>query len=179
MYSDESRSHFAMYASRLIWPLAGAVVIAAADQAIKAIVLATRPHVTVIPGFLALTFATNTGAAFSIFQGYPRALTVVGILVLAMLLGYLWHTGGRGSRLELAAVSLLIGGAIGNLVDRFRLGYVVDYIDIFIGAYHWPTFNLADSAVSGGVICLLLLSLRGYQTPAGSPPTVQARMDDP
>ncbi len=160
----------------VLWPLVGAGAVAAADQSIKAVILATKPHLVLIPGFLTVDFATNTGAAFSILRGYPRALTILGILVLAGLFGYLWQKAGTVSRIERSALSLLMGGAIGNLVDRLRLGYVVDYIDVFIGQYHWPMFNLADSAICVGGASLLVVSVRSRPVPPaparGTPPEV-------
>lgn len=159
------------------WPLVGAVAIAAADQAIKSVVLTAQPHVTVIPGFFAISLATNTGAAFSLFREFPRILTVSGILVLAGLLGYLWQQAGAATRLERTAVSLLMGGAMGNLIDRLRLGYVVDYLDVFVGDDHWPTFNLADSAVSTGIACLVLVMLRGRLAALDRPPAGNSGVD--
>jgi len=77
-------------------------------------------------------------------------------------------------------VPLLMGGAMGNLIERLRLGYVVDYLDLFVGDYHWPTFNLADSALSTGIACLVLAMLRGRpagleRPPAGNVSGVDAR----
>jgi signal peptidase II len=162
-----------------ISPLVGAAAIAAADQAIKIVVLAVQPHVTVVPGFFAISFAANPGAAFSVFRQFPRMLTVLGILILAALVGYLWETAGTASRFELTALSLLLGGAVGNLIDRLRLGYVVDYLDVFVGKYHWPTFNLADSALSIGVACLAFLALRRHRTPGSTGAGVTSRPGGP
>ena len=156
----------------LRWPLLGAALIAGLDQLIKAVVLLTEPQVSVIPGFFAIRLATNTGAAFSLFQGFPRLVTLVGVLVLAGLMAYLWRRAGRGSRPERTALALLIGGAVGNLIDRLRFGYVVDFLDVYVGTYHWPTFNLADSAVSIGAVSLLIIGLLtpSSPSPASTPP---------
>jgi signal peptidase II len=166
-----------MSARWMKWPLVGAVAIPAADQAIKSVVLTAQPHVTVIPGFFAISFATNTGAAFSLFREFPRILTVGGILVLAGLSGYLWQQAGTATRLERTAVSLLMGGAMENLIDRLRLGYVVDYLDVVVGDYHWPTFNLADSAVSTGIACLVLVMLNGRLAALDRPPAGNSGVD--
>ena len=72
--------------------------------------------------------------------------------------------------LERTALSLILGGAAGNLIDRFRLGYVVDYLDLYVGQYHWPAFNLADSAISIGAGCLVLASIRGRGVNPQEPP---------
>jgi signal peptidase II len=156
----------------LRWPLLGAAFIAGLDQVIKAVVLVTEPQVSVIPGFFAIRLATNTGVAFSLFQGFPRLVTLIGVLVLAGLMTYLWQRAGRGSRPERAALALLIGGAVGNLIDRLRFGYVVDFLDVYVGTYHWPTFNLADSAVSIGAVSLLIIGLLtpSSPSPAATPP---------
>ena len=167
-----------MQGRSLRWPLLGAALIAGLDQVIKAVVLVTEPQVTVIPGFFDIRMATNTGAAFSLFQGFPRLVTIVGILVLAGLMAYLWQRVGTAARSERAALALVIGGAVGNLIDRLRFGYVIDFLDVYAGQYHWPTFNLADSAVSIGAMSLLIVALRTPRSPshASTPPdTVELR----
>jgi len=151
---------------RLMWPFLGAAAIAAADQAIKLAVLAVQPHVTVIPGFFAISFATNTGAAFSLFRKFPGALTVLGIAILAGLIVYMLRRSATATRLVQTALALLVGGAAGNLIDRVRLGYVVDYLDVFVGTYHWPTFNLADSTLNIGAVLLAWAWLRGAAAPS-------------
>jgi signal peptidase II len=109
-----------------------------------------------------LTLAHNYGAAFSFLSdagGWQRwlfmALSSVVTLVLFVWLVRLprgeWRTG--------LALGLVIGGAVGNLIDRIQLGYVVDFIDVHYRGWHWPAFNIADSAITGGVILLLLDAL--------------------
>jgi signal peptidase II len=141
--------------------LVGTVIVASADQTTKLLILATRPDVTLIPGFFSLTFGTNPGAAFGLFRSFPVVVTLLGIAVLLAILIYL----GRGAHvmtgLERVALTLVAGGASGNTIDRLRLGYVVDYLDFYVGSYHWPAFNLADSAISVGVVLLAVASFRG------------------
>jgi len=141
--------------------LVGTVIVASADQTTKLLILATRPDVTLIPGFFSLTFGTNPGVAFGLFRSFPVVVTLLGIAVLLAILIYL----GRGAHvmtgLERVALTLVAGGASGNTIDRLRLGYVVDYLDFYVGSYHWPAFNLADSAISVGVVLLAVASLRG------------------
>lgn len=152
-----------------MWPFMGAAAIALADQGIKLAVLSARPQLTVIPGFFAISFATNTGAAFSLFRQLPGVLTVLGAVILAGLAVYVVRSGPTTTPLARIALALLIGGAAGNLIDRVRLGYVVDYLDVFVGRYHWPTFNLADSAVTIGAGLLVLASFRGRPAPGTIP----------
>lgn len=109
-----------------------------------------------------LTLAHNTGAAFSFLaggSGWQRwFLTVVAVVICGVLLIWLWRLPHR-ARLLPTALSLVIGGAIGNLIDRIRFGYVIDFIDVHYADWHWPAFNLADSAIVIGVILLLIDSL--------------------
>jgi signal peptidase II len=161
MVSTRSVSDFPNQWRRLMWSLLGAVSIAAMDQTVKLAVLAIRPQVPVIPGLFALSFGTNTGVAFGLFQGFPLGVTVLGGAILVAVLIYLIRVAHVATPLERTALSLLLGGASGNLIDRVRFGYVVDYLDFFVGQYHWPAFNLADSAINIGVGCLIFLSVRG------------------
>ncbi|WP_376691644.1 signal peptidase II [Wenzhouxiangella sp. EGI_FJ10409] len=119
-----------------------------------------RPNV--VFSWLNFTLAHNTGAAFSFLAsggGWQRwFLSIVAVIIVAVLLVWLWRLPHR-ARLLPSALALVIGGAIGNLVDRIRFGYVVDFIDVHYAGWHWPAFNLADSAIVIGVILLLLDSL--------------------
>ena len=110
-------------------------------------------------GFLRLTHVRNTGAAFGLFQDQSFPLTIVAFIGIIVVLLFVFLVPRRfpffDTKLGKLALSLVFGGTIGNLVDRLRFGYVTDFIDIGI----WPAFNIADSAVTVGVI-LLLYSLR-------------------
>jgi hypothetical protein len=102
----------------------------------------------------------NLGAAFGLFQGIPTLLIFLGCVVLTALLTYLPRALRARNRWELTALALLVGGAIGNLVDRIRRRYVVDYLNVFIGPYHRPTFNLADMTITVGVTIWARLIIR-------------------
>lgn len=91
-------------------------------------------------------------------------VTLLAGAILVGLLIYLSRIAHVVTRLERTALSFLIGGATGNLIDRLRLGYVVDYFDLFVGPYHWPAFNLADSAITLGVSLLAFGALRRGKT---------------
>ncbi|MEN1727264.1 MAG: signal peptidase II [Pseudomonadota bacterium] len=116
-----------------------------------------------------LTLAHNEGAAFSLLAdagGWQRwFFTTVAVVISVILLIWLWRLPNR-SRLLPSALMLVLGGAIGNLIDRLKFGYVVDFIDIHYQGWHWPAFNIADSAIVLGVILLLVdgfLPRRGPQ----------------
>ena len=141
-----------------------AAALAALDQVTKAIVAAALPlhaSVEVTPWFN-LVHVLNAGAAFSFLAdagGWQRHfLTAVGLVVSALLLWMLWR--GVKNRLEAVAYAGLIGGALGNVIDRLRLGAVVDYLDFHWQDWHWPAFNLADVFVVGGAGLLVLATLR-------------------
>jgi signal peptidase II len=131
--------------------------------------------------WLNLTLAHNYGMAFSFLsdqQGWQRwFLTVVGIIISIFLFIWLLRLPVR-ERLTGVALSLVLGGAIGNLIDRVLLGYVVDFIDVYRGDWHWPAFNIADSAISVGVVLLLVdgLILQRLNTDdpdSAEPPTAE------
>ncbi|KAA9132821.1 lipoprotein signal peptidase [Marinihelvus fidelis] len=109
--------------------------------------------------WLNMTLAHNTGAAFSLLAnagGWQRWLfTGLAVVITVVLLVWMLRLQRGEWRLGLA-LGLVMGGAIGNLVDRVRLGYVVDFIDVHVAGWHWPAFNLADSAITCGIIILLL-----------------------
>ncbi len=124
-----------------------------------------------ITSWLNLTLAHNEGAAFSFLAGaggWQRwFFSIIAVIISGILLVWLWRLPNR-SRLLPTAISLVLGGAIGNLIDRLRFGYVVDFIDVHVGGYHWPAFNLADSVIVLGVILLLIegfLPRRGPEPP--------------
>ena len=131
------------------------LVIVVADQASKAWILSRLVpngdsiEIKIIPGFLRFIFVENTGAAFGIFQGKSPILTSLALLVIAFLIVYFRRAIAQSLWLSIA-LGLQLGGALGNVVDRFRHGFVVDFINV----PHWPTFNVADSAITVGVIML-------------------------
>lgn len=110
------------------------------------------------PGFN-LTLAYNEGAAFSFLsdQGGWQRWLFVGLASLVSLVLVIWISRlQRHDRLLAISLSLVLGGALGNLLDRVLFGHVIDFIDIYYGDWHWPAFNLADSAITLGVVLLLL-----------------------
>ena len=125
-----------------------------------------RP-VSVIPNLLALRLVHNPGAAFSMFSGQAVVLAAVSLVISIAILVWGWKlpTAERGMRV---ALGLVLGGAIGNLIDRIRLRHVIDFIDAhWFWKAHWPTFNIADTAVCVGVGLLIWATSR-VTTKAGS-----------
>ena len=150
--------------------LAGAIV--ALDQLTKLVALDRLPlgaSMPVIDGFLSLTLVLNPGLAFGLLGTIPTAwrwvvaaLSLVALAVLARVALRVLPTGGWLGRL---AIGLIFGGAVGNLIDRARFGAVVDFVDVHWRGWHWPAFNVADSAITVGVT-LLALRLMSERSPS-------------
>ncbi len=119
--------------------------------------------ITLIPNVFRISHVHNTGAAFSMFAESLSPLVVrnvlIGFSILAVIvvMGMIWRVGRLFSWTGVA-LALILGGAVGNLYDRIKLSYVVDFLEVKIVRYHWPDFNLADSAIVVGA-CLLLLEI--------------------
>jgi signal peptidase II len=115
--------------------------------------------IEVIPGFLNFAYATNTGVAFSMLNDHGDAgrwgLSAVAIVAATLVLYFFWKTPRADDRI-LGALALLLAGIIGNVTDRIRRGFVVDFIDVQFGSWHYPTFNVADIAIVTGAGLLIL-----------------------
>jgi len=112
--------------------------------------------ISLIPGFLYFTRRFNTGAAWSLFEGQLLFFVVITIIALVLFSVMLWQSLNDNERWQSFGMALLIGGAIGNFIDRVRFGGVVDFIDVYIFSYDFPVFNIADSALTIGVICYMI-----------------------
>jgi signal peptidase II len=114
----------------------------------------------VIPGFFDLVYVTNTGAAFGFLAGnrsWLRQVFFVGVAIVALVvIVYAYGHLRKQSKIFAYSLGLIGGGAMGNLIDRLRFGSVVDFLDFYLGSYHWPAFNAADSAITVGVGLFLL-----------------------
>ena len=139
------------------------------DQWTKWLVEAHLPHHSaheIIPGFMNLTHVRNTGVAFGLFAseggGNGLLLTLLGLGALAAVGIYFWFTPTR-DRMLLTALALVVGGAIGNLIDRVSSGAVTDFLDVYVGLHHWPSFNVADSAISVGIVLMAIDSFRTHK----------------
>jgi signal peptidase II len=145
------------------------------DQVTKVVVLerlAPGERVDVVDGLVALTLVMNPGLAFGLLANLPAAwrwivvaLSVVALIVLARVAVRVLPGGGW---VDIGAIAMIFGGAVGNLIDRARFGAVVDFIDVYYGTWHWPAFNVADSAITIGVLFLALRLLGRQPSPATS-----------
>ena len=156
------------------WLIAGVVAL---DQLTKlAVVRSFELHESreLLPGLLSLTYVRNRGAAFGILSDaeLPYQPAIFAIVSLATLLAIV-HYALRlpaADKLPQLALALVTGGALGNLLDRARLGYVIDFVDVFWQQHHWPAFNVADSAITTGVCLLVLDILRNPGAARGEEP---------
>jgi signal peptidase II len=140
-----------------------AAVIVVLDQATKEAALArlVPGHpIVVADGWLSLTLVMNPGLAFGLlgtiepaWRWIVAALSIIALIVLARVALRVLPTGGV---IGVVAIGLIFGGAVGNLIDRARFGAVVDFVDVYWRSWHWPAFNVADSAISVGVVLLAL-----------------------
>jgi signal peptidase II len=140
-----------------------ALIVILLDQATKLVIvqaLRVGQGIPVIPGYFNLVFVLNPGAAFGFLATLSERVRnpfFILISVVAAILIVFYHTRFLyAHRLASIALGLILGGAIGNLIDRLRYGMVVDFLDFHVSRYHWPAFNVADSAISIGVGLMLL-----------------------
>jgi signal peptidase II len=163
----EPRSLAVSTARRKAWLVNVSLLVLALDQWTKLAIerkLDFTDTVSVIPGLLNLIHVTNTGVAFGLFQtdghqGGTILLTLLGFIALTAVAIFFYRAAPE-ERLLQWALALVQGGALGNLADRMTRGAVTDFIDVFAGSYHFHTFNVADSAISIGIVLLALDSLR-------------------
>ena len=141
--------------------VAGSVIVA--DQLTKtAIIQHMRLHesISVVPNLFSLTYIRNPGAAFGLLAGSSNAFRMVFFGITSLfalgLLGTILFRMPEKHWMGQLSIAGILGGAIGNLVDRLRFGEVIDFLDIYIENYHWPAFNVADSAITVGVTLLII-----------------------
>lgn len=144
------------------------------DQITKQLALAALSrgdYLNVMP-FFNLRLSFNQGVSFGmfadVFSGRPLALAAITLAVVMLLALLLVRST---TRWEAVALGTIIGGALGNIVDRLLIGAVIDFLDFHLWGYHWPAFNLADTAIAIGVAILILTSMAGPHTPAGKEAT--------
>ncbi|MBW2466460.1 MAG: lipoprotein signal peptidase [Deltaproteobacteria bacterium] len=156
----------ARFESRDIVPISIAALVVVIDQLSKLWIMTSftlHEQLTVIPGLFNLVYVTNTGAAFGFLAGDKsglRQIFFIGVAIVA--LGVIFYAYGhlkKQGKIFVYSLGLIGGGAIGNLIDRLRFGSVVDFLDFYLGNYHWPAFNAADSAITLGVALFLLGTL--------------------
>jgi signal peptidase II len=158
MLMADTRPRYRIFVRHLLL----ACVVLALDQASKWIVarsISLNDAIPVIPGFFSISHVLNPGAAFSLFANAPSDYTRAGLIVfscvvIAVIAFVLWRSSYAYSRMN-SALGLILGGAIGNLIDRVTIGSVVDFLAFRLGSYHWPDFNIADSAIVIGSFLLI------------------------
>jgi signal peptidase II len=133
-------------------------LVISADQISKALILQHLPlhhRLTVIEGFFDITHIQNPGGAFGLMANMSATFRVfVFLLISSLAVGFVFYLYVKTPRTHsflASGFALIFGGAIGNLIDRIRFGVVVDFLDVYIGKYHWPAFNIADSAITVGI----------------------------
>ena len=142
-------------------------ILAALDQFTKYLIANAIPlntGIPIIPGLFNLVHVHNTGGAFSILAGpgHPwRRHVFVGLtIVVVAAIAYAYVKAGKNDTCTRIAYICIAGGATGNLIDRIRLGEVIDFLDVYVGNWHWPAFNVADAAISTGAVMLLVSLIR-------------------
>jgi len=148
------------------------------DQLTKALVrsrLRLYHDYEIIPGLVSLVHGRNRGMAFGVLSGgrLPAQALVLAVLsgaVLVLVIAH-WHRLSDGPALARVALALIAGGAVGNLIDRIRLGYVTDFVHVYWATHVWPDFNVADSAISVGIVLLLIDAVRPRPASVSSPPS--------
>ncbi len=160
-----------------MWTVIIGFAVVALDQAAKFAIrqsLRLGESVPVIEGFFNLNHLRNSGAVWGIFQSRNEWLILISLLVLALIaVFYRWLVDQRG--VHRLAMGLMVGGIVGNLIDRIKLGWVTDFLDFHWQTLHWPSFNIADSAICLGVAVYLVSSfVRPALAPGGQP---EARPD--
>lgn len=140
--------------------VSSAVVLA--DQVTKHLILsslALHDYIEIIPGFFNISHVLNPGGAFGVFATQSPTVRRFVFLFLSSLVAvfvvWMYHKAARTHVLLSWGLAMIFGGALGNLIDRFRFGMVVDFLDFYLGSAHWPAFNVADSAISIGMAILI------------------------
>lgn len=147
------------------------IISVVSDQITKfwaADVLKNGDSIKIIGNFLRFTYAENKGAAFSILQN-QRTFFLIITIVMLIFLGYIYFKTKNITKLSKVSIAMITGGAIGNFIDRYRFGYVIDFIDVRFGDfYNFPVFNIADSFVVCGTILMIILILFNKFEKSGS-----------
>ena len=146
----------------IIYFIVGAAAVIVLDQITKSAISSRflmHESYGVINGFFNLVYVMNPGAAFGFLAGAPAAFRYVffiGITVIAILLIIYYLAKSKSDNIAyVISLTLILAGAVGNLIDRIRFGAVVDFLDFYIGTSHWPAFNVADSAITVGAILMI------------------------
>ena len=109
---------------------------------------------SVIPGFFQFTLVHNKGAAFGVGSGWSTPFFLLFSVVAIVIVAIMFYQLKAHEKLSAIGLAMILGGAFGNIVDRIRLGYVVDFLDVYVKNHHWPVFNVADSVITIGAVLL-------------------------
>lgn len=152
---DKSEVSPGKYRGRLRLFLIVAALVVILDQLSKLWINVNRPQTELLPGFLDLVYFENTGAIFGLFHSHTELFIALGIAgVVAILVFFRYFP--PATTLGVVSFALILGGAVGNLIDRIRLGYVIDFVSLHLrDLFRWPAFNVADTALTVGIVVLI------------------------
>jgi signal peptidase II len=143
------------YRARLRLFLIVAALMVTLDQLSKLWINANRPQIGLLPGFLDLVYVENRGAIFGLFHSHAELFIALGIVASVVILVFLYYFP-PATNVGTVSFALILSGAVGNLIDRIRFGYVIDFIGIHVQElFHWPAFNVADAALTVGIFMLI------------------------
>jgi signal peptidase II len=127
-------------------------------------VMSLHDSISVVKGLFSITYVRNPGAAFGFLAGASPMFRYIFFLTVTIaaigLIFYYIQKSATNNRLLVFSLSLILAGAVGNLIDRLRFEEVIDFLDVYVGSYHWPAFNIADSAISMGAVFLIIEMIR-------------------
>ena len=152
---DKSKVSPGKYRGRLRLFLIVAALVVILDQLSKLWIDANRPQIQLLPGVLDLVYVENTGAIFGLVHSHTELFIALGIAASVIILVFLYYFP-PATNVGMLSFALILGGAVGNLIDRIRLGYVIDFISFHVHElFHWPAFNIADAALTVGILMLI------------------------
>jgi signal peptidase II len=149
-----------------------AVVVVALDQLTKHWFWRNGQNYEIIPGYFNITLVKNAGAAFGMFQGARVFFVTASILAVALII-YLGVRLPPEQRRRRLLLGLILGGAVGNLIDRVLSGQVIDFVQIGVAGHYWPVFNVADAGVTIGAALLILYAVRSQKSLVAVPPPAE------
>jgi signal peptidase II len=152
---DKLRVSSGKYRGKLRLFLIVAALVVTLDQLSKLWIDANRPQIQLLPGFLDLVYVENTGAIFGLVHSHTELFIALGIAASVIILVFLYYFP-PATTVGMLSFALILSGTVGNLIDRIRLGYVIDFISIHVQElFRWPAFNIADAALTVGILTLI------------------------
>lgn len=152
---DKSKVSPGKYRGRLRLFLIVVALVVALDQLSKLWIDANRPQTELLPGFLDLVYVKNYGAIFGLVHSHTELFITLGIAASVIILVFLYYFP-PATTVGMLSFALILSGAVGNLIDRIRFGYVIDFISFHVHElFHWPAFNVADAALTVGILMLI------------------------